>query len=93
MNSRRVITLLYAVLLAALGIGAGALFLDARAEYNQLKQAEAASQRRLAEAQARLRSQEKILERLKTDPAYVEKVIRSRLGYARQSDQIYRYPD
>ncbi|MSU23745.1 MAG: septum formation initiator family protein [Opitutus sp.] len=92
MNPRRVLIALYAVLLVALGIGAGALFLDARAEYNQLKQAEAASRRRLADAEARLRAQEKILERLKSDPAYVEKVMRSR-GYARPGDTIFRYRD
>jgi predicted glycoside hydrolase/deacetylase ChbG (UPF0249 family) len=49
---------------------------------NQLKQSEAAGKRRLAEAQARLAEQERVLERLRTDPEFVEKVIRQRLGYA-----------
>ena len=91
MNLRRLIVILYALLFAGLGIGAGALFLDARAEYNQLKQAEAASKRRLAEAQARLAEQEKILQRLRTDPEFVEKVIRQRLGYAKPGEYIFRF--
>ena len=92
MNSRRLILFLYVILFAGFGVGAGALLLDARAEYQQLKQTEAASQRRLTEAQARLQAQEKILERLRHDPEYVEKVLRSR-GYARPGDAIFRYPD
>jgi len=88
---RRLIITLYALLFAGLGVGAGAMFVDARAEYNQLKQAEADGKRRLAEAQARLAEQEKILQRLRTDPEFVEKVIRSRLGYARPGEYIFRY--
>ena len=91
MNLRRLIVILYALLFAGLGIGAGALFLDARAEYNQLKQAEAAGRRRLAEAQQRLAEQEIILERLRTDPEFVEKVIRQRLGYAKPGEYIFRF--
>lgn len=91
MNSRRLIITLYALLFAGLGVGAGALFLDAHAEYTQLKQAEADGQRRLAEAQARLAEQEKILQRLRSDPEFVEKVIRQRLGYAKLGESIFRF--
>ena len=54
---------------------------------------EATSRRRLAEAEAKLREQEKILERLRNDPVYVEKVIRRRLGYAKPEEFIYRFED
>ena len=91
MNPRRLIVTLYVVLFLGLGAGAGALFLDARAEYNQLKQAEASSQRHLAAAQARLAEQERILQRLRTDPDFVEKVIRQRLGYTKPGDYIFRF--
>jgi cell division protein DivIC len=91
-NSQRIIASLYVILFVGFGFGAGALLLDARAEYQQLKQAEAVNQRRLAEAQKRLQAQEKILDRLRHDPDYVEKVLRSR-GYARPGDVIFRYPD
>lgn len=91
MNSHRLIVSLYVVLFLGLGAAAGALFLDARAEYNQLKQAEATSKRRLAEAQTRLAEQERVLQRLRTDPEFVEKVIRQRLGYAKPGDFIFRF--
>jgi cell division protein FtsB len=31
------------------------------------------------------------LERLRTDPAYVEKVIRRKLGYARPEEYVFRF--
>ncbi|MBI5766804.1 MAG: septum formation initiator family protein [Verrucomicrobia bacterium] len=90
MNSRHVIALLYLLLLAGFGVGAGAMFIEARAEYHQLKLAEAANQRRLAEAQAELARQKKILDRLRSDPAYVEKILRQRT-YARPGEVIFRF--
>jgi cell division protein FtsB len=89
-NSRRLIVVLYLVLFAAFGAGAGAMLLDARAEYLQLKQTEAANLKQLAEAQALLDKQKKVLERLQNDPAYVEKILRQRT-YARPGDMIFRF--
>ena len=91
MTSRRFIVLLYFVLLTGCGVWAGAMFLEARAEYDQLKQTQAASEARLAAAEARLREQEKILERLRSDPTFVEKVIRKHLGYAKPGEVIFRF--
>ncbi len=91
MNSRRLIAALYFVLLTGVGIWVGGMFLEARAEYLQLKQTQAASQAKLAAKEAELREQERILERLRTDPAFVEKVIRKRLGYARPGEVIFRF--
>jgi len=91
MSPRRIIITVYLVIFAGLTVGAGALFLDARDEYNQLKRAEAES--RLAAAQAQLEEKKKILERLQNDPAYVERILRERLGYAKPGDFIFRFPD
>ncbi len=93
MNPRRLIILVYVLLLVAFSLGAGAVWLDARAQYRQLKQAELGHRQKLAEAQERLREQERILQRLKSDPEYVEMVIRQRLRYARPGEQIFRFPD
>ncbi len=82
---------LYLALLVAMGLGAGYLFYGARGEYRRLVQTEAANRRRLAEAETRLTEQERILERLRTDPAYVERVIRRKLGYARPDEFIFRF--
>jgi cell division protein FtsB len=47
----------------------------------------------LAEAEQRLRDQEHVLQRLRTDPAYVEMKIRQRLGYARPEEFIFRFDE
>jgi cell division protein DivIC len=90
-NTRRLIAALYFVLLTGLGIWVGGLFLEARAEHLQLKQTQAASQARLSAKESELREQERILERLRSDPAFVEKVLRKRLGYARPGEVIFRF--
>ena len=90
---RRVIVGFYLVLFLGLGLTSGVLFWQTRAEYNRLRQLEAQSQRRLAEVETRLREQEKILERLRTDREYVEKVIRRQLHYARPDEFVFRFED
>jgi cell division protein DivIC len=90
---RRVIVGFYLVLFLGLGLTSGAFFWQTRAEYNRLRQLEAQSQQRLTEAETRLREQEKILERLRTDRAYVEKVIRRQLHYARPDEFVFRFED
>jgi cell division protein DivIC len=92
-NARRIIITVYVVVLAALGVGAGAVFLDARAQYNRLKRIQVANQQKLADAQAQLREQEQMLQRLKTDPQFIERAIRERLKYAKPGEVIFRFPD
>jgi cell division protein DivIC len=92
-NPRRLVTLIYVVLLSAFGVGAGALFLDARAEYNKLKRSEAETRRLLVEAETRLRQQERILERLRTDPEYLKKVMQRQLNYTQPGELIFRFED
>jgi cell division protein DivIC len=92
-KSRKVILSLYLLLFAGLGVAGSYLFVDARHEYVRLEQVETLNRQKLAEAQERLRNQERVLERLRTDPAYVDKVIRKKLGYARPDEFIYRFED
>lgn len=93
MSLRRIIVTLYLLLFLAVGVASGLYFWEAREEYARLKRSEAASQRRLAEVEARLAEQEKILERLRNDPVYVEKVIRRRLGYAKPEEFVFRFEE
>ncbi len=93
MNFRRLIVGLYLLVFLVIGVASGLYFWDTREEYNRLLRLEAASEQRLAEAQAKLAEQDKILERLRTDPVYVEKVIRQRLGYARPDEYIFRFQE
>ncbi len=91
MNFRRLIIVFYLVLFLCLAIGSGVFFLQKRREYRQLLKSEAESRQLLAEAQVKLREQEKILDRLRNDPAYVELVIRRQLGYAKPEETIFRF--
>ncbi len=93
MNLRRLIIPVYVALMAAMALAAGSWFLEAQAEYRQLKHTEATNRQLLAEARARLQEQERILQRLRTDPYFVEKAIRKRLGFAKPGEVIFRFED
>lgn len=88
---RRFIITFYLVLFVSVAAGSAGFFWQTRAEYNRLKDMEAASRSRLALAEERLRDQQRMLERLRSDPAYVEMVIRRRLGYAKPDEFIFRF--
>jgi cell division protein DivIC len=92
-NYRHVILGLYLVLFVGLGVAGGYLFLDARHEYNRLVQVEDANRQRLAEVQERLKNQVVELNRLRNDPAYVDSVIRKKLGYAKPDEFIFHFQD
>jgi cell division protein DivIC len=92
-NARRTIVSLYLFLFVAVVLTSGIFFWQTREEYNRLRDAEALSQRRLSELELRLKDQQKVLERLRTDPAYVERVIRRRLGYAKPDEFIFRFDE
>jgi cell division protein DivIC len=90
---RQLILSLYVLLFAGLGVAGGYLFLEARHEYSQLVEVETLNRQRLSEAQERLNSQKKVLDRLRNDPAFVDQVIRKKLGFAKPDEEIYRFED
>ena len=85
--------LIYAVVFVAFCVTAGAALFDGWAQFKQLKQVERANRQKLAQAEARLREQEIVLQRLKTDPEFVERAIRQRLKYAKPGEVIFRFPE
>ncbi|HVU24834.1 MAG TPA: septum formation initiator family protein [Opitutus sp.] len=91
MNVRRLIASLYLLMFLALGAGSALYFWDAYQEYDRLRDIEARQRRQLAELEAKLEEQQKILERLRHDPVYVEKMIRQRLHYAKPDEFIFRF--
>ncbi len=93
MTLRGFIFILFLLLFAGSSAAAGFYFLDAREEYNRQKTIETANRARLAETEKNLREEERMLERLRTDPAYVEKVIRRKLGYAKPDEYIFRFEE
>lgn len=78
------------ILLTGIGIGSGALLLETRAEFDKLKQDQAASNAKLAAARMRLQEQQQILDRMKNDPDYVTKVMRT-YGYGKREEVIFRF--
>lgn len=81
--------------LVAVGVIAGLAMVlsQTRAEYARLREVEAQTRRRLAEVETRLAEQELVLERLRTDPAYVEMVIRRRWDYAKPDEFVFRFDE
>jgi cell division protein DivIC len=84
---------LYVLLFAGLGVAGGYLFLDARHEYSRMVEVETRNRQKLTEAQEKLKDQERVLDRLRNDPAYVDQVIRKKLGFAKPDEDIFRFED
>lgn len=93
MNWNKVITLGFVVLFVGVGGYAGLFFMEMNRELTQLRTQERAYERKLAEAQAKLATQEKYLQQLRTDPKVVEQVIRRKLGYVRSQEFVFRFDD
>lgn len=93
MNYRRLIVGLYLALFLGVAGTSSYYFMQTQREYDRLKRMHGESVDKLAEAREKLREQERILERLRTDPAYVEKVIRRRMFYAKPDEYIFRFED
>jgi cell division protein FtsB len=74
-------------------LGCRRFFVEAREEYARLKSIQAENRRLVADAELRLKYQEKVLERLSSDPSYVDKVIRRKLGYARPEEFVFRFSE
>lgn len=87
--------LLVLAALASAGVIAtlGVVLNQTRVEYARVLEAEAHTRHRLAEVETRLAEQEIVLERLRTDPGYVETVIRRRLGYAKPDEFVFRFDE
>jgi cell division protein DivIC len=92
LNLRRLFLGLYFALFAALAVAAGLYFVNTREEYDRLKLTQAENRRQLAGLERHLKEQQQTLQRLRTDPAYVEWVIRRNLGYAKPEDKIFSFP-
>lgn len=91
MIARRLIIWTYAALFVVVGTLSGMFFFRTYREYARLRQIEAESRQHLARAQARLEAQKVELERLRTDPAYVRRIIRQQLRYAKPDELIFSF--
>jgi cell division protein DivIC len=90
---RRVIIWIYAGIFIGVALLSGMFFFQTYQEYAQLRRVEADTRQRLAQAEQRLKEQERVLERLRNDPAFVRKIIRLQLRYAKPSELIFRFEE
>jgi cell division protein DivIC len=91
--ARRVIIWSYAGVFIGVALLSGVFFFQTYQEYAHLRQVEAATRQRLAQAEKRLQDQARVLDRLRNDPAFVEKIIRLQLHYAKPSELIFRFDE
>jgi len=61
-------------------------------EYRNFMRTEAALQDRLNELSETYRLRQRYYQRLQNDPAFLEDVVRDRLGYIRAGEAIFRFP-
>ncbi|MCU0792402.1 MAG: septum formation initiator family protein [Opitutaceae bacterium] len=89
----RIVLALCAIISIGVIAGLAVVLSRTRAEFERVQQTERHVRQRLAEVERRLAEQEVVLERLRTDPAYVETVIRRRLGYAKPDEFVFRFEE
>jgi len=83
----------FVALLAGITLWAATFFVEMYRELKSLQAQELVNQRRLAEAEARLRAQEQYLDRLQHDPVLVEQLIRQKLAYAKADEFVFRFEE
>ena len=82
---------IYVLGFVAIAAGSTTFFWQTRSEYLRQNEVARVTQERLLVAEARLREQQKTLERLENDPAFVETLIRRRRGYVKPNELIFRF--
>lgn len=92
-NFSKLIQGFFVAIFAAIALWAVTFFVQMHRELKQLRAQEAANQRRLEEAEARLKAQDRYLDRLKHDPQLVEHLIRQKLGYAKGDEFVFRFEE
>ncbi len=93
MNPSKLVNGFFAVLFTAIALWAVSFFVGMHQELKALQLAEEGNRLRLAKAEEKLREQTAYLERLRHDPALVERIIRQKLGYARNDEFIFRFEE
>lgn len=93
MNSSKLILGFFGAAFVAVTLWAVSFFVQMHRDITVLRAQETANQRRLADAEAKLAAQEKYLDQLRHDPALVERLIRQKLGYAKEAEFVFRFED
>ena len=91
MNSRRLLAGLYLLLFLGISLGAGTLILKTRQEYQKQRRTQETLVRQVSELKAKVAAQERFLDRLRTDSALSERLIRQRLNYSRPNEWVFDF--
>lgn len=91
MSLGRLLASLYAVVFLALGAFAGISFMQTYQELDNMRMQASETRQKLQVAEQELRDQERALAQLRSDPQYVESMIRRKLGYAKQGETVFRF--
>lgn len=91
MSLGRFLATVYTVVFLALSAFAGISFAQTYQELKNVRTQETETRQRLQVAEQDLREQERMLEQLRSDPLYVESMIRRKLGYAKQGETVFRF--
>lgn len=89
----RILLVVCAVVSLGAITGLAVVLSQTRAEYARVRQDELRVRQRLAEVEVKLAEQEVVLDRLRNDPTYVDRVIRRRLGYAKPEEFVFRFEE
>jgi len=87
----RFLATLYAVAFLALSAFAGISFMQTYQELANQQTQETETRQKLQVAEQDLREQQRMLAQLRSDPQYVESMIRRKLGYAKQGETVFRF--
>jgi cell division protein FtsB len=79
------------VLLALTAVLSATVILQARRELVNLRREEQVVRDQLKQVQLQLDQRQETLDRLENDPAFLEREVRQRLGYAKPNELIYRF--
>jgi len=85
--------IVYSLVFAVLAVASVTFGWQTWREYQRLQEVARVMEKRLSVAQQRLEDQQEQLRRLESDSAYVEMVIRRRLGYAKPDELIFRFEE
>ncbi len=91
MSLGRFLATLYAVVFLALSAFAGISFMQTYQELANLQTQESETRQKLQVAEQDLREQLRMLDQLRSDPQFVESMIRRKLGYAKQGETVFRF--
>jgi cell division protein FtsB len=92
-NINKLIAVVFTLAFAGVTFWAVTFFVQMQREITVLRAQEAYNRERLAETEAKLVEQQKYLEKLRTDPVLVEKLIREKLRYSRSDEFVFRFED